>query len=71
MLEIAAIKSSLFSSLMTGLMTTVSPNYAQLDTYVIASEKCVNVCMNVDIKPNAVRVPELVTSTVGIAENVQ
>jgi hypothetical protein len=58
MLEIAVIKSSLLSSLMTGLMTTVSPNYAQLDSYVIASEKCSNVCMNVDIKADAVNAPE-------------
>jgi hypothetical protein len=58
MLEIAAIKSSLLSSLMTGLMTTVSPNYAQLDSYVIASEKCSNICMKVDVKSDALQDPE-------------
>jgi hypothetical protein len=58
MLEIAAIKSSLLSSLMTGLMTTVSPNYAQLDNYVVAAEKCSNVCMNVEIKSDSVSTPE-------------
>ncbi len=50
MLEIAAIKFSLLSSLMTGIMTTVSPYYAQLDSLAIASDSCSNLCMNVDVK---------------------
>lgn len=58
MLEIAAIKSSLLSSLMTGLMTTVSPNYAQLDSYAVATENCSNICMRVEVKANTVHDPE-------------
>ena len=58
MLEIAAIKYSLLSSLMTGLMTTVSPNYAQLGSDAVASENCPNICMNVEVKANTVHDPE-------------
>ncbi len=57
MLEIAAIKFSLLSSLMTGVVTTVSPYYAQLDSLAIASDNCPSFCMNVDVKSNIVTDP--------------
>jgi hypothetical protein len=45
MLEIAAIKSSLLSSLMTGVMSAVSPGYVQLDTTALAADNCTHLCI--------------------------
>ncbi len=63
MLEIAVIKSSLLSSLMTGVMSTVSPGYVPLDTTAIASDTCTPFCTKADTQIEAMNKVESVDSS--------